>query len=157
MAEKEKRRQQAITEENASAVSNPIDLVTTVTQNIAQPRNQNLNQRNLQIVRINPPNRNVPTVSFVQNKFLKNSPGKKIKTVQNSNIRVINTANDESNYDKQHLASFLSNRKIIAKDQSLVDTSIVVVSNLAAGTTDVKLRKLCQGIGDVKVRQHFLS
>lgn len=64
----------------------------------------------------------------------------------------INVNSVDSNYDKQHLASFLSNRKILAKDQSLVDTSIVVVSNLAAGTTDVKLRKMCQGIGEIKVR-----
>ncbi|KAF5297706.1 hypothetical protein FQA39_LY12037 [Lamprigera yunnana] len=59
--------------------------------------------------------------------------------------------NDQSNYDKQHLASFLANRKILAKDQSLIDTSIVVMKNLSVGTTEIKLRKMCQGIGDIKV------
>ncbi|KAF5282806.1 hypothetical protein FQR65_LT02803 [Abscondita terminalis] len=69
----------------------------------------------------------------------------------NSNIN-IDTNSDESNYDKQHLASFLANRKILTKDQSLIDTSIVVMKNLSAGTTEIKLRKMCQGIGDVKRR-----
>lgn len=48
--------------------------------------------------------------------------------------------------------SFLNNRKVIVKDQSLPDTSVVVISNLAAGTSEVKLRKLCQTMGDIQVR-----
>lgn len=73
----------------------------------------------------------------------------------NRNIKVINTSTDESNINKLHLANFLTNRKILTKDQSLVDTSVVVISDLAAGTTEVKLRKMCQGIGDIKVRKFY--
>ncbi|XP_018321934.1 uncharacterized protein LOC108734771 isoform X2 [Agrilus planipennis] len=50
-------------------------------------------------------------------------------------------------------SGFLENRKVLARDDNLPDTSIVVVSNLAAGTTDIKLRKMCQNIGNVEKLQ----
>lgn len=65
----------------------------------------------------------------------------------------VSAGNSESeSLNKDQLTSFLSNRKIFAKDKSLADTSLVIVSNLATGTSDVKLRKLCQGVGDIQVR-----
>ncbi|XP_017777739.1 PREDICTED: transcription factor mef2A-like [Nicrophorus vespilloides] len=70
----------------------------------------------------------------------------------NPNLKVINATEggNENKVDKGQLKSFLSNRTIFAKDQSLVDTSLVVVSNLAAGTSEVKLRKMCEGLGDIQ-------
>ncbi|XP_071052367.1 protein SDA1 homolog isoform X4 [Onthophagus taurus] len=96
---------------------------------------------------------------LVTSKVLTNSL-KWSKTIENNNIVneqknvTVNDVNVESNsctaVDKNAVTSFLSNRKIIAKDDTLPDTSIVVVSNLATGSTEVKLRKLCKGVGDVK-------
>lgn len=88
------------------------------------------------------------------------NPTFKQKVIQKPNLNVINTNNiqikttdkPDVNIDKGHINNFLNNRTIIAKDENLVDTSIVVVNNLAAGTSEVKLRKLCQGVGDIQVR-----
>lgn len=66
-------------------------------------------------------------------------------------VSCVSAGNSET--DKDHLSSFLSNRKIFAKDKSLADTSLVVINNLATGTSEVKLRKLCQGVGDIQVRR----
>lgn len=48
---------------------------------------------------------------------------------------------------------FLSTRTVIAKDNSLLDTPVVVVRNLAASSSEPQLRKLCQGVGLVQVRE----
>lgn len=65
---------------------------------------------------------------------------------------------------KDNLESFLSNRKVVEQrviatgtvgnsliQGALIKTPVVTVSNLAATTTDVKLRKLCQGLGPIQV------
>ncbi|KAF2885191.1 hypothetical protein ILUMI_20988 [Ignelater luminosus] len=162
LEQKEKRRQQASQKlkqaenVNASAVTNPPKSLSTphFHQQQQQPQKpRQIPQKNPQVVRINQPLRNTPR----QAESHPTTSTSRLITQQsnNRNIKVINTSTDESNINKQHLASFLSNRKILTKDQSLVDTSVVVISNLAAGTTDVKLRKMCQGIGEIKVRRNF--
>lgn len=47
---------------------------------------------------------------------------------------------------------FLNNRTVLAKDDSLINTPVVVVKNISAGTTESRIRKLCHGVGDVEVR-----
>ncbi|XP_044727635.1 RNA-binding protein 33-like isoform X3 [Chrysoperla carnea] len=62
--------------------------------------------------------------------------------------------------DKEHLTQFLSTRTVVPKAPStavngtitnnasaLLKTNIVKISNLSASTTELKIRKLCKGVG----------
>lgn len=62
------------------------------------------------------------------------------------------TIENDADVDRKHLSSFLNNRKILSKDHSLIDTRLVVVSNLSASTTNVKLMGISRGIGEIEVR-----
>lgn len=78
-------------------------------------------------------------------------------TIQPQTVMFKSNANNQRIVVKKEaenagLNSFLNNRTVILKDQSLPDTSVVVISNLAAGTSEVKLRKLCQSMGEIQVR-----
>ncbi|GJQ70305.1 hypothetical protein Trydic_g22743 [Trypoxylus dichotomus] len=76
---------------------------------------------------------------------------KRVVSTKPMSCENVSADNSESEtLNKDHLSSFLSNRKIFAKDKSLADTSLVVINNLATGTSEVKLRKLCQGVGDIQ-------
>lgn len=78
---------------------------------------------------------------------------KRVVSAKPMSCENVSADNSESEaLNKDQLSSFLSNRKIFAKDRSLADTSLVVINNLATGTSEVKLRKLCQGVGDIQVR-----
>lgn len=141
---KEERRLKAIQNGSAS------DTVTVKTEPV-QLQKPIIQKKKMQNIRPNQPARQGTGPIWMQQQATTRS-----EQVCNSNIN-INTSNDESNYDKLHLASFLANRKILTKDQSLIDTSIVVMTNLSAGTTEIKLRKMCQGIGDIKKLQMSLK
>lgn len=82
-----------------------------------------------------------------------NSTGGPRTNPNNIQIQINNGAGMGGVRSKSERANnFLCNRTVIAKDDSLMDSSIVVVNNLAAGTSEIKLRKLCQGVGDIQVR-----
>lgn len=55
--------------------------------------------------------------------------------------------------DADIVGKFSNVRKVIVKDERLPDTSIVVVNNLAQGTSEIKLRKICQTMGQIQVRR----
>lgn len=101
-----------------------------------------------------------PKVSSSSNiKLIKNISRDKAVTNISSILKTVSPidkskqiSNCVSTTKTDSIGSFLSNRKVIAKDQSLPDTSIVVIRNLAAGTTEVKLRKMCETMGEVQVR-----
>ncbi|XP_031342746.1 RNA-binding protein 33-like isoform X1 [Photinus pyralis] len=131
---KEERRLKSIQEGKSGNLKDDVEKMVTEQQNPPILKQQ---YSNLKEVRLGPKVTNSPKIQQT------------VIRPQTFN----NNINTDSNYDKQHLASFLSNRRILTKDQSLIDTSIVVISNLAAGTTDVRLRKMCQGIGDIKKLQ----
>lgn len=79
---------------------------------------------------------------------------KKPTPLSNAN-RIVVAPNDDNLVtvkNAQNSNPFLNNRTVLAKDQDLVSTPVVVVNNLSAGTTEGKIRKLCSGIGEVKVR-----
>ncbi|KAK5646035.1 hypothetical protein RI129_004499 [Pyrocoelia pectoralis] len=141
---KEERRLKAIHDSESSNLKEEMEKMATpsVQQNQLSFNQQ---QSNLKEVRLVPKTTNIP-IRIQQTITRPQAFSNNINTNAIPN-------NDDSNYDKQHLASFLSNRRILTKDQSLIDTSIVVISNLSAGTTDVRLRKMCQGIGDIKKLQ----
>lgn len=103
------------------------------------------------------------------------------RVVLNSNVTlnktprkiVFKNPNQETNEDDKqkeddNLSSFLVNRKVIESatittvpgtggtvdlgQTALLKTPVVTVSNLSAGMTDDKIRKLCQGLGPIQVR-----
>lgn len=76
-------------------------------------------------------------------------PNIKIEVAAQNTARVIQLKKEEE--DVGLTKGFLSNRMVLANDHSLLNTPIVVVKNLSAGTTENKLQKMCQGIGEVQV------
>lgn len=145
LRQKEERRKQAAkklqAEEEYNTVAAPIDILQKPEIKNALPitiTKQEPQQSNKQI----PYMRQQLNMKIVQKQNVYNS----------NNIQIKTTDKPDLNLDKEHINNFLNNRTIIAKDDSLIDTSIVVVNNLAAGTSEIKLRKLCQGVGDIQVR-----
>lgn len=76
-------------------------------------------------------------------------PNIKIEVPAQNTSRVIQLKKEED--DVGLTKGFLSNRMVLTNDHSLLNTPIVVVKNLSAGTTENKLQKMCQGIGEVQV------
>lgn len=159
LRQKEERRKQAAkklqAEEEYMSLPTPTDIVKeeipvimnskkiadpAVTQPAAKP------VKRTQVVRVN---KTIVPIETVDNPFVVK---RVVSTKPMSCENVSADNNDLEALNKDQLSSFLSNRKIFAKDKSLADTSVVVVSNLATGTSEVKLRKLCQGVGDIQVR-----
>lgn len=73
----------------------------------------------------------------------------KIEVASQNTARVIQLKKEDD--DVGLTKGFLSNRMVLTNDHSLMNTPIVVVKNLSAGTTESKLQKMCQGIGEVQV------
>lgn len=143
LAQKEERRKQAarknLAEKDLANLAPPSAIVATQNQIktiVTQPKPQNIstNLTKRRVVNVNTNNTN----TTLSNRIITQTATQLV------------AAAPANSADKSEISSFLTNRRIIAKDQSLPDTTIVVVSNLAAGTTEVKLRKLCQGVGDVQ-------
>lgn len=76
----------------------------------------------------------------------------KIEIAAQNTSRVIQLKKEEE--DVGLTKGFLSNRMVLANDHSLMHTPVVVVKNLTAGTTENKLQKMCQGIGEVQVSRN---
>lgn len=135
---------------------------------------QNVQNQNIQVQqRIVTTNSNAPKVLLAQKK---ETPNRRIvlKSSQqnnpNPNRRIIIKTSDpvaQSEETKNEIpGSFLSNRTVVEKSTvvpsgtvgvnpgggQLLKTPIVTISNLAAATTDVKIRELCRTIGPVQVR-----
>lgn len=122
---------------------NPIRVIKQV-QSQQQGNPRMIKQAQQQVVLKNPN-------QFNQTKQM---PQQKTNNVVPLSQRIVKTQppkQKEPNMDSQQISLFLSNRTVISKDSTLPNTSLVVVSNLAAGTTEVKLRNMCQGIGEVEV------
>lgn len=75
-----------------------------------------------------------------------------IEVAAQNTSRVIQLKKEEE--DVGLTKGFLSNRTVLTNDQSLMNTPVVVVKNLSAGTTENKLQKMCQGIGEVQVSKN---
>lgn len=75
-------------------------------------------------------------------------PSIEIEVARENAPRVIRVKDDD---EKGLTKSFLNNRMVLANDQKLPVTPVVVVKNLSAGTTEQKLQKMCQGIGEIQV------
>lgn len=143
-------------------------------QNIIQVQKQPQQQRNI------PQSTIAPNIVITQkNDFasqprrivLKSNPQTNQKMAANRRVvlKSTNTNQPVEDAKEENLGSFLSNRKVVEASKSvttgivgtslvqgtLIKTPVVTVSNLAAGTTDVKLRKLCQGLGPIKVSLMF--
>lgn len=71
-----------------------------------------------------------------------------IKCIPNASMAVDST----NDVDNQHLSSFLSKRKVLAKDEQLLDSRLVVIKNLSDSTPNRKILTMCKEIGDVQVR-----
>lgn len=149
-------------------------------QKIPQNRNPNQNQRFNQNKRIIQNVKNVPNIQNIQksapnivitqkNDLANQSQPRRIvlassnpQTVQKTttNRRVVLNSS-ELNSEQKLSSNFLTNRKVVETTKlatgnclqtALIKTPVVTVSNLALTTTDDKIRKLCQGLGPVKVR-----
>jgi hypothetical protein len=82
----------------------------------------------------------------------KSGPLPKATSVKTVNIEASNDSADVG----QGLSSFLNNRKVLKKDNTLLNTRLVVVNNLSATTTQNKLVALTRGIGEIQVRELLL-
>lgn len=72
-------------------------------------------------------------------------------------VRVKNTATNVAlmPVNAVNTRAFLQNRTVLAKDQTLPSTPVVILKNLSATTTEPKIHRLCQGIGEVQVREQL--
>lgn len=92
-----------------------------------------------------------PSVISINKKQLpKSGDGTRIVTIKGNVDIAVKNVNADSTASTTN--SFLQNRTVLAKDQTLLSTPVVVVKNLSATTTEPKIRRLCQGIGEVQVR-----
>ncbi|XP_044751877.1 homeobox protein 12-like isoform X2 [Coccinella septempunctata] len=82
------------------------------------------------------------------------SPSIRIVTAEPISCSNINSNIEhfDKDVDSKSLSSFLSNR-VVSTQESLMQTNIVVVKNLATATTKPKIMKLCRGIGSVQKLQ----
>lgn len=90
-----------------------------------------------------------------QNKINNQAPNPVRKVVQSVKPTIVTPANKTAKKEESGMGvspSFLSNRKVICKDESLPETHTVIVSNFSVGTSEAKLRKLGQTMGEVQVR-----
>lgn len=134
MKEKEERRKQKL------AITDSSDINNEFAVNRMQPNLTTMKGQSANIIKTKPSNTN-------NNQFPKSSENTRIVTVKRTTNIVTNKIAD-SNVSN----NFLLNRTVLAKDQSLPCTPVVVVKNLSATTTEPKIRRLCQGIGEVQVR-----
>lgn len=138
-------------------------------QNQQLIRNVHNNVQNLpNIIQIQTPNQPIQNQRRIVLKT--NIPVNTQKAPVNRRIVLKNPSTDaqEPEEEKQeNLSSFLSNRKVVEHTtaipntttiggvdlgQTLLKTPVVTVSNLSAGMTDIKIRKMCQGLGPIQVR-----
>lgn len=106
---------------------------------------------NLEMANKRQPNLTRVNKNVVPVKIIDNVPGPRqnlgiVRTV--TNVPTVTKVPFKADSDNP----FMKNRIVYDKDASLPDTSIVIVKNLSRGTPEAKLRKMCQGIGDIQVR-----
>lgn len=128
----------------SSAITSPIKkIVTKPNANFVKRQNMINNQKNRS------QNRNLVQISQQPSQEPANI---QIEVAAQNTSRVIQLKKEEE--DVGLTKGFLSNRTVLTNDQSLMNTPVVVVKNLSAGTTENKLQKMCQGIGEVQVSKN---
>ncbi|XP_063902926.1 homeobox protein 5-like isoform X3 [Zophobas morio] len=80
----------------------------------------------------------------------KTKASNEVLTNSDVNKQVCNEASSESSDTGQGLSSFFNNRKVLKKDNNLLNTKLVVVNNLSATINQNKLMALSQGIGEIQ-------
>ncbi|RZC36054.1 hypothetical protein BDFB_001622 [Asbolus verrucosus] len=90
--------------------------------------------------------------SFMSNRVVvvKGSNNQKGGALQNSNIVKTVEASHDSADVGQGLSSFFNNRKVLKKDNSLINTRLVIINNLSASTNQNKLVAMTRGIGEIQ-------
>ncbi|XP_066259129.1 uncharacterized protein [Euwallacea similis] len=59
-------------------------------------------------------------------------------------------ADPDIQLDKEHLSNFLAERKVLLKDDNLLQTRRVTIRNIATSTEEKKLFQICKGIGEIQ-------
>lgn len=131
-------------ESNVTATIPIKNILTQPSTNFVKRQNIANNQKNR--------NQNRNLVQINQQPSSDELPNIKIEIAAQNTSRVIQLKTD--NEDGGLTKGFLSNRMVLANDHSLLHTPVVVVKNLSAGTTENKLQKMCQGIGEVQVSRY---
>lgn len=130
-------------ESNVTATIPIKNILTQPSTNFVKRQNIANNQKNRGL------NRNLVQINQQPSDEL---PNLKIEIAAQNTSRVIQLKKDKE--DGGLTKGFLSNRMVLANDHSLLHTPLVVVKNLSAGTTENKLLKMCQGIGEVQVSRY---
>lgn len=91
-----------------------------------------------------------------------NNRGNRIIIPQSNNITVktvkyigiMDQNENPQNPPKPTTSTFFNQRTVLAKDNSLAETNIVVVKNLSDNTDQRKIISLCKNIGDIEVSEY---
>lgn len=117
----------------------------------------------ISIKKITPPTTNFVKRQNTVNNLKNRNQNRNLVQINQQNIQIEVAAQNTSrviqlkNKEEENVGltkGFLSNRTVLTNDHSLINTPVVVVKNLSAGTGENKLQKMCQGIGEVQVSRN---
>lgn len=84
-------------------------------------------------------------------KYQKNSMNNRVPITKTVEQPVNVKQEPDLQLDEKHLSSFLADRKILAKDETLMSTRKVVIKNISTSTRNNKIFQICKSIGEVQV------
>ncbi|XP_076269280.1 uncharacterized protein LOC143201945 isoform X1 [Rhynchophorus ferrugineus] len=91
-------------------------------------------------------------------KYQRNVKNANVSTASDINSEVVQVKQEpDLELDPKHLSSFLADRKVLTKDETLMSTRKVVIKNISTSTTNKKIIQICANIGEVQNLQRDIN
>ncbi|XP_034946004.1 RNA-binding protein 33-like [Chelonus insularis] len=91
---------------------------------------------------------NVPNKTTIISKSTANSSSKNVVKEVAKTLRKVIVSNENSTNPKKIISTSQNNQRIVVQNNSKLNT--VIVENLAASTTEARIRRMCVGIGKIE-------